>query len=401
MRPDATLSGAKPEPTAGRFQCDAVLLAASLALVLIGYIMVTSVSLHIGERLFDDSFHYPWHQLIHIGAGAAAGIACVFVPLIVWEKIGTWLFVAGIVLLGMVLIPGMGVEVNGSTRWLSLAGVRIQVSEIVKLATVLYLAAYIARYLRSLRDSEYGMIRPLLLLVIISVLLLLEPDFGAAAVILATALGMLFLSGARLRQFVVLLAAMVGLGAILVYLSPYRLARLTSFLNPWADPYDSGFQLIQALIALGRGEWLGVGLGGSIQKLFYLPEAHTDFLFSVIGEELGLLGVVTVIILFAVLVWRAFLIGAHAEVKGRPFAAFLAYGLGIWFGLQAFVNIGVNMGLLPTKGLTLPLMSYGGSSMVVMGAALGLLFRVQRETGSGNQRSENRDRETWVGGQYR
>jgi len=391
MMPDASLSDANPEPTEGRFQCDAVLLAVSLALVLIGYVMVTSASLHIGERLFDDSFHYPWRQLIHITAGAAAGLVCVFVPLIVWEKTGTWLFVAGIVLLGMVLIPGMGIEVNGSTRWLSLAGVRIQVSEIVKLATILYLAAYIARHLRSLRASEYGMIRPLLLLVIVAVLLLLEPDFGAAAVILATALGMLFLSGARLRQFVVLMAAVVGSGAILVYLSPYRLARLTSFLNPWADPYDSGFQLIQALIALGRGEWLGVGLGGSIQKLFYLPEAHTDFLFSVIGEELGLLGVVTVIILFAVLVWRAFLIGTHAEVKGRPFAAFLAYGIGIWFGLQAFINMGVNMGLLPTKGLTLPLMSYGGSSMVVMGAALGLLFRADRETG-------NRDRVTGVGG---
>ncbi len=385
MRPDAALSGANPQPAEGRFHCDTVLLAASLALVLIGYVMVTSASLHIGERLFDDSFHFPRRQLIHIAAGGAAGIVCAVVPLIVWEKTGPWLFVAGIVLLGMVLIPGMGIEVNGSTRWLSLAGVRIQVSEMVKLATVIYLAAYIARHLPSLRDSEYGMIRPLLLLVIVSVLLLIEPDFGAAAVILATALGMLFLSGARLRQFVVLMAAMVGLAAILVYSSPYRLARLTSFLNPWADPFDSGFQLIQALIALGRGEWLGVGLGESIQKLFYLPEAHTDFLFSVIGEELGLLGVVTVIVLFAILVWRAFLIGAHAEVEGQRFAAFLAYGLGIWFGLQAFINMGVNMGLLPTKGLTLPLMSYGGSSMVVMCAALGLLLRVSgtRDQGSG------------------
>lgn len=391
MRPDAILSGANPEPTEGRFHCDAVLLAASLALVLIGYIMVTSASLHIGERLFDDSFRFPRRQLIHIAAGAAAGIVCAVVPLIVWEKTGLWLFVAGIVLLGMVLIPGIGIEVNGSARWLPLAGVRIQVSEMVKLATVIYLAAYIARHLPSLRTSEYGMIRPLLLLVIVSILLLLEPDFGAAAVILATALGMLFLSGVRLRQFIVLMAAIVGLAAILVYLSPYRLARLTSFMNPWADPFDSGFQLIQALIALGRGEWLGVGLGGSIQKLFYLPEAHTDFLFSVIGEELGLLGVVTVIVLFAVLVWRAFLIGAHAEVKGQRFATFLAYGLGIWFGLQAFINMGVNMGLLPTKGLTLPLMSYGGSSMLVMCAALGLLFRADQETG-------NRDQITGVGG---
>ena len=396
MRPDVAPPGANPEPTEGRFHCDAVLLAASLALVLIGYIMVTSASLHIGERLFDDSFHYPRHQLIHIAAGSAAGIVCAVVPLIVWKKTGPWLFVAGIVLLGMVLIPGMGIEVNGSTRWLSLAGVRIQVSEIVKLVTVIYLATYISRHLPSLRDSEYGMIRPLLLLVIVSVLLLMEPDFGAAAIILATALGMLFMAGARLRQFVMLMAIAMGLAAILVYSSPYRLARLTSFLNPWADPFDSGFQLIQALIALGRGEWIGVGLGGSIQKLFYLPEAHTDFLFSVIGEELGLLGVGTVIVLFAVLVWRAFLIGAHAEVEGQRFAAFLAYGLGIWFGLQAFINMGVNMGLLPTKGLTLPLMSYGGSSMVVMCAALGLLLRVHRET-AGRTAATPKEKQEWLG----
>jgi len=396
MMPDAAPSGTNPEPTAGRLRYDALLLGTSLALVLIGYIMVTSASLHIGERLFDDSFHYPWRQLIHIGAGAAIGIACAFVPLIFWEKTGFWLLVAVIALLGLVLIPGVGIEVNGSTRWLALLGVRIQVSEMVKLITILYLAGYISRHLQSLRESEYGMIRPLSLLGVVSVLLLLEPDFGAAAVILATALGMLFLSGARLRQFVVLMASVVGSGAILVYLSPYRLARLTSFWNPWADPYGSGFQLIQALIALGRGEWLGVGLGGSIQKLFYLPEAHTDFLFSVVGEELGLLGVVTVIVLFAILVWRAFLIGAHAEREGRRFAAFLAYGLGIWFGLQAFINMGVNMGLLPTKGLTLPLMSYGGSSMVVMCAALGLCCRVQRET-FGHVAATPKEKPEWLG----
>jgi cell division protein FtsW len=223
------------------------------------------------------------------------------------------------------------------------------------------------------------MFRPFLLLGVAAGLLLLEPDFGATAVIMATAMGMLFMAGAGLWQFGSLLGIAIGAGGLLIYLAPYRLRRVLSFLDPWDDPLNSDFQLTQALIAFGRGEWGGVGLGSSIQKMFYLPEAHTDFLFSVIGEELGLMGTTTVILLFMVIVWRAFVIGRLAEESGTRFSAFLAYGIGTWFGLQAFVNMGVNMGMLPTKGLTLPLMSYGGGSMMVMCATLAILFRVRSE----------------------
>jgi cell division protein FtsW len=380
---DSAPPAARPGSGLAPFRYDGALLVAAMALVLIGYVMVTSASLHIGERLFGDSLYFPRRQLLNLAAGVGAAAACALVPLAFWLRVGPWLMLAGIVLLAMVLVEGLGVEVNGSMRWLSVAGLRIQVSELVKLFAVVELAGYIARHPSALCDSHYGVVRPLLPLLLVSVLLLAEPDFGAAAVILTTALLMLFLAGARLPQFVVLVAAALGGAGLLVHSSPYRWQRLTGFLNPWADPLDSGFQLIQALIGLGRGEWLGVGLGAGIQKLFYLPEAHTDFIFSVVGEELGLLGVLSVIVLFAVVVWRAFRIGERAEVAGQRFAAFLAFGIAIWFGLQAFINMGVNMGILPTKGLTLPLMSYGGSSLVVMCAALGLLCRVHTEAGVG------------------
>jgi cell division protein FtsW len=240
------------------------------------------------------------------------------------------------------------------------------------------------------RESVKGFLKPMALVGLIGMLLLLEPDFGAAAVITATVLGMMFLGGVRLWQFAVLFTAMSSLAAVLAYSSPYRVARLTSFVNPWADPFDSGFQLTQALIAFGRGEWWGVGLGGSIQKLFYLPEAHTDFLFAVLAEELGLVGAVGVITLFGVVVWRAFVIGtASAEASDR-FGAYTAYGIGMWLGLQAFINLGVNMGVLPTKGLTLPLMSYGGSSIVMSCVAVALLLRISHEHPVGDRPAARR-----------
>jgi cell division protein FtsW len=257
--------------------------------------------------------------------------------------------------------------------------VNFQPSELVKLFVVVYLAGYLVRRGDEVRESVKGFLKPMALVGLIGVLLLLEPDFGAAAVITATVLGMMFLGGVRLWQFGVLFLVMSAGMAALAISSPYRMARLTSFVNPWADPFNSGFQLTQALIAFGRGEWLGVGLGGSIQKLFYLPEAHTDFLFAVLAEELGLLGVVAVIALFAILVWRAFVIGQSAASAGNRFGAYTAYGIGMWLGLQAFINLGVNMGVLPTKGLTLPLMSYGGSSIVMSCVAVALLLRVSHE----------------------
>jgi cell division protein FtsW len=341
--------------------------------------MVASASLHLGEKLADDSFYFPKHQLAHVAMGLMAGVFVACRRLEFWEKSSKTLLLVGLVLLVLVLIPGLGKSVNGSSRWLSLVGVRIQVSEVFKLIAVVYMASYITRHLQTVRTSVLGMIRPLALLSAAGILLLLEPDFGSTAVIMATALGMLFLAGARLWQFGILLGAVGALGVVLIYSSSYRLKRVLSFIDPWADPLNSGFQLTQALIAFGRGEWMGVGLGSSVQKLFYLPEAHTDFLFSVIGEELGLFGIIVVIFLFSIIVWRAFVIGQLATRAGNRFAAFLAYGLGIWFGIQAFINMGVNMGMLPTKGLTLPLMSYGGGSMIVMCSALALLFRVRSE----------------------
>lgn len=363
----------------GCFCLDTLLLSVSLGLMLLGFVMVSSASLHLGEKMASDSFYFPKHQLVHIVLGLAVGWAAAKVRLDALERYSRSLFWVGVALLVVVLIPGVGKSVNGSVRWINLLGIRIQVSEVFKLVAVIYVAGYIDRHLETVRTSAKGMIFPLSLIAIGAVLLLKEPDFGAAAVVMATALGMLFLAGARLWVFALLLGLVASAGTWLIYTAEYRLKRVLSFLDPWADPLDSGFQLTQALIAFGRGELQGVGLGSGVQKLFYLPEAHTDFLFSVIGEELGLWGATTVILLFAVVVWRALAIGRLAERSGRLFAAFLAYGIGIWLGLQAFINMGVNMGLLPTKGLTLPLMSYGGGSMMVACAAIGLLFRIRSE----------------------
>ncbi len=366
------------------FCFDPMLVAVTLSLLLIGYAMVASSSLHLGVEQKQDSFYYPIRQFAHIALGLGLAFVVARIPMESWEKIGSGLFIAGLFLLVIVLIPGLGVKVNGSIRWLSLGGIRIQVSEVVKFFSVIYMAGYVTRHRDNLQGSAYGIIKPLLLFSVACVLLLLEPDFGSAVVILMIAMGVMFLGGARLKQFIILLSLVFALAATLVIVAPYRMARLVSFVDPFKDYLKSGYQLSQALISFGRGEVLGVGLGSGIQKLFYLPEAHTDFLFSVIGEELGLLGVITVIVLYALLIWRAFTIAVAAEQSEQHFAAFIAYGLGIWLGFQSFVNMGVNMGILPTKGLTLPLMSYGGSSMMVMCCAFALLFRVHSETAALN-----------------
>ncbi|MGZ5049448.1 MAG: putative lipid II flippase FtsW [Methylobacter sp.] len=375
-----------------QFHFDSTLLTVSISLLLIGYVMVASASLHLGIRMTGDGMYYPIRQLAHIGLGVLLGAGIASVPMQVWEGIGPRLFLAGLLLLIIVLIPGLGVKVNGSVRWLSLGGLRIQVSEVVKFFSVIYMAGYVTRYQQSVQNAAFGLVKPLGLFSVAGLLLLLEPDFGSTVVIIMIAMGVMFLAGARLSQFIVLLLVIGVLATMLVYFSPYRLVRVTSFMDPWADPLKTGFQLVQALISFGRGEWFGVGLGSGVQKLFYLPEAHTDFLFSVIAEELGLLGVVTVIALFAALVWRTFAIAVAAEQAGQRFSAFIAYGLGIWFGFQSFVNMGVNMGMLPTKGLTLPLMSYGGGSMMTMCCAIGLLFRVHNEIAEINAGTPKRNR---------
>jgi cell division protein FtsW len=363
----------------GRFYFDPLLLTACISLLVIGYIMVVSSSLHLGVKMTGSEMHYPIRQLVHIGLGLLLGVFVAAVPMQYWEKTGPWLFLSGLFLLIIVLVPGIGIRVNGSMRWMSVMGIRIQISEVVKFFAVVYMAGYVTRHQQSVRDSAFGLLKPLMLFSLACVLLLLEPDFGSAVVILIIAMGIMFLAGARLSQFIVLLLSVAILAMLLVYFSPYRLVRVTSFMKPWDDPLGTDFQLVQALISFGRGEWFGVGLGSGIQKLFYLPEAHTDFLFSVIAEELGLLGVITVIGLFSLLIWRTFEIAKAAEQTGQGYSVFIAYGLGIWFGFQSFVNMGVNMGILPTKGLTLPLMSYGGGSMMVMCCAVALLFRVQHD----------------------
>ena len=361
------------------FQPDRVVLSVAAALLLIGYLIVASSSLHLGVKVAHNLFHYPVRQMLHIVLGLMLAAVICAIPMTVWERSSTGLFITGLILLGIVLIPGIGVKVNGSVRWLSVAGFRIQVSEIVKFISVIYMAGYIKRHQQEIRQDHYGLLKPLLLAGFACFLLLLEPDFGSAVVILIITMGMMFLGGARIQQFLVLLGATAVGAALLVYFSPYRWARVTGFLDPWADARDTGFQLVQALISFGRGDIWGVGLGNGIQKLFYLPEAHTDFLFSVLAEELGLIGVLLVITLFTVLVWRAFYIAGQAEQAGQGFNALVAYGLGIWFGFQSFVNMGVNMGMLPTKGITLPLMSYGGGSMLIMCAAIAVLLRISSE----------------------
>ena len=385
----------KPEHnTKVAWSMDYWLVGSGLAILFLGLIMVGSASVSVAERELGAPFYYLWRQLLFTGMGLLLAIIVVRVPMRIWQELGPALMILNLLLLALVFIPGLGHSANGSTRWISIGSFHLQASEIVKLFSVIYLSGYLVRHNESVRTTFAGFLRPLGLLVVIAVLLLLEPDFGAAAVLIATAVAMMWLAGVRVSQFMLLILAVAAALALLVYTSEYRMHRLTAFLNPWADPYNSGFQLTQALIAFGRGEWLGVGLGSSVQKLFYLPEAHTDFLFAVLAEELGLVGVVVVIGLFTVLIVRALRIGRAAENRERPFAGYVAYGIGTWIGLQAFINMGVNMGVLPTKGLTLPFMSYGGSSIIVMCVAMALLIRVDYETRR-DDRFIQRSKKTW------
>ncbi|HYX73328.1 MAG TPA: putative lipid II flippase FtsW [Steroidobacteraceae bacterium] len=358
---------------------DAVTLAVIAAIVLLGLIMVTSASVSIASQDSGQAFYYLERQLLLTLIGLACAALLFALPSALLEKAAVPLLIAGLVLLLLVLVPGLGHAVNGSRRWLRVSGANFQVSELARVLVLIYLASYAVRHEAQLRESLAGLAKPLALLCCVSALLLAEPDFGAATVLFATGFGLLFLAGARLR-YVIAMTAIAGSGfAVIAVSSSYRVRRLTAFLNPWADPFNSGFQLTQSLIAIGRGQWFGVGLGDSVQKLFYLPEAHTDFLFAVLAEELGLLGVVLTLALFLALIWRSFYIARLAADAGLKFPAYLAAGFGLWIGIQAFINIGVNMGVLPTKGLTLPLMSYGRSSLIVALAWTGILLRVYHE----------------------
>lgn len=358
---------------------DPVLVAIGLTLLLGGMVVLASASISISANSAGDPFFFVSRQAVAAALGGLAGFACLYIPMQTWERLGPLMLLAGIALLVVVLVPSLGHTVNGSTRWVRVGPINLQVSEPARLCLLIFLAGHLVRQNRSVRERFIGFLRPMLVLCLACALLLAEPDFGAAIVLLATALAMLFVAGARLRDFFLFFGVAVIAMASLAITSPYRLQRLTGFLDPWSDPYNSGFQLTQSLIAIGRGQWFGVGLGEGVQKLFYLPEAHTDFVFAVYAEEFGLLGSFVLIALFLALLWRIFGLARRAAGAERYFEAYLAIGLGTWLGLQTFINIGVNMGLLPTKGLTLPLVSYGRSSMIVTMIAFGLLLRIHHE----------------------
>lgn len=358
---------------------DKWLILSVAALIIIGLMMVASSSVMISTSTFGQPFHYLIRQLCYLAVGLVAAFFIIRTDSSVWEKLSIPLLFGCFALLILVLIPGIGRMVNGSRRWLAFGPIGIQVSELAKVTIVLYLSGYLVRQQKRINQSLMGFINPMIILAVFSVLLLLEPDFGATVVICGTALAMLFLTGVKLRYYAGLFLLIGTSLAFLAVSSPYRLARLTAFLDPWADQFNTGYQLTQSLIAFGRGGWFGVGLGDSVQKLFYLPEAHTDFLFAVLAEELGLVGILFVVFLYSILVTRGLLIGLNAYNQNRLFASFAAYGVTFWLGMQAAINMGVNAGILPTKGLTLPLMSYGGASMVVCLSVIALLVRIDHE----------------------
>jgi cell division protein FtsW len=357
---------------------DYQLLAVVSLLVLLGLIMVTSASIATSSQ-GGEPFAFLQRQLVLVAAGCVLAALAFAIPIARLEQLALPMLLIAVALLAVVLIPGLGASVNGSRRWLRLPGINFQVSEAARMLALIYIAGYCVRREKELRSSFMGFAWPMCGLGVLAALLLFEPDFGAATVLMATGFALLFLAGAQLRW--VLTAVVFGGAAmaVAVITSGYRMRRFLAYLNPWADPLKDGFQLTQSLIAIGRGEWFGVGLGASVQKLFYLPEAHNDFIFAVLAEELGLVGVVVTLALYMTLVWRVLSLALQANKAGLKFHCYVAAGFGIWLGVQAFANIGVNMGVLPTKGFTLPLMSYGRSSMIVTLVWLGIVLRVHHE----------------------
>jgi len=357
---------------------DGWLLFSSLSLMLFGWIMVSSASVAIAEAWTGSAQYFAWRQSAFMLLSVVAALVVSQVPLS-WSRFnGHWFLAVAFLLLVAVLIIGR--EVNGSTRWISLGPFNLQASEIAKICLLVYMSGYLVRHLQSVRETFTGFFKPLFLVVLYGGLLIAQPDYGALVVVMAAVMGMVFLAGVKLTHFIlVLILAIVGL-ALIAVVEPYRMQRLISFTDPWAQQFDSGYQLTQALIAFGRGQWTGLGLGNSVQKLFYLPEAHTDFIFSILAEELGLVGALVTLSLFALMIVRIFRVGRKSEQVKHFYAAYLCYGVGVIFAVQVLINLGVNTGLLPTKGLTLPLISYGGSSLLASGIMLGLVFRADYES---------------------
>ena len=367
---------------------DSSLMWATIVLSVLGWLMVTSASMDWSERHYGNSLHISMRHGIYLCVGLLAAMVMVRIPLQWLRSLSAVFIVIALFSLILVLIPGIGREVNGSMRWISLGFMNVQPSEFAKIVTVLYMASYLDRRREEVQSKWSGFMKPLFVLSLLSVLLLLEPDFGAVVVLMLTTLALLFLGGVKAGQFILTAVVVLGASVLILLSQPYRLKRLTGYWEPWSSEnvFGSGYQLTQSLIAFGRGEFSGVGLGNSIQKLFYLPEAHTDFVFAIWSEETGILGAGVIVALFVYIFIKGMNLGKKAFEKEQYFAAYVAYGMAMLIGFQAFINLGVNMGLLPTKGITLPFVSFGGSSLLACSIAIGLLLRVHHEMEAGDEK---------------
>jgi len=366
-------------PLVGVSRIDWPLLTLWLALVTIGLVMVSSASIAFASVNYNDPWYFAKRHGIYMAMGGVVALVVMCIPMSMWQRYSGYFLLLTLLLLVIVLIPGIGRRVNGSQRWLSLGIISIQVSEIAKVCAVVFFASFFARRYQELHFGWHGFLKPLMIVGVFVLLLLLEPDFGSSVVLCGTVFAMMFIAGVRLWHFLLLIAIGVsGLAAVAI-VSPYRMQRLITFLDPWADQFNSGYQLTQSLIGFGRGEWFGLGLGNSLQKLFFLPEAHTDFIFAIIAEEFGLIGAVIILGLFAALIWRIFLLSRQNLAIGRVFPALATFGIAILFSFQVFINAGVASGLLPTKGLTLPFISYGGSSLLINFLLMGFVVRARWE----------------------
>lgn len=370
--------GSRESDTSSMVLYDRTLLWLTFGLAIVGFVMVTSASMPIGQRLAEDPFLFAKRDALYLGLAFGLSLVTLRIPMAIWQRYSNVMLLLSIVLLLVVLVVGS--SVNGASRWISLGPLRIQPAELSKLSLFCYLASYLVRKVEEVRSNFWGFCKPMGVMVVLAVLLLAQPDLGTVVVLFITTLAMLFLAGAKMWQFLAIIGSGVFAVVLLIIAEPYRMRRVTSFWNPWADPFGSGYQLTQSLMAFGRGEFWGQGLGNSVQKLEYLPEAHTDFIFSILGEELGYIGVVLALLMVFFVAFRAMSIGRRALEIDQRFSGFLACSIGVWFSFQALVNVGAAAGMLPTKGLTLPLISYGGSSLLIMSTAIVLLLRIDYET---------------------
>tara|TARA_X000000950_G_scaffold43214_1_gene48532 strand:+ start:635 stop:1780 length:1146 start_codon:yes stop_codon:yes gene_type:complete len=352
---------------------------AACALACLGFLLVASSSIEVASDRFGQPLSFAVKHMIFLLIASITGVVAYLIPTRWWYNYATYFLFASIVLLGIILIPGIGLTVKGATRWLSLGIFNLQPSEIAKFTMMLFLASYLVRRLEEVRQKFSGFVKPMAVVGLIAVLLLMEPDYGTLLVLSCAVMGVLLLAGAPFTQYIVFGSALVSGLIVLAVIEPYRFERIETIFNPWADRYGAGYQITQALLAFGRGGLFGMGLGNSVQKLFYLPEAHTDFVFAILAEELGLIGALFTVSVMTYMVWRGLLIGRRAELGGRPFAAYLTYGLVLLIALQILINLAVNIGLAPTTGLTLPLLSYGGSSLVMTAVSLGVIARISAD----------------------